>query len=111
MSVKVVIRSAPLTEITDFHLSAGLVEALRLLLHLCKPASMALFVMAAWRFCADLGWTSDFVISEGIFSHWQVWGALGLALSGIQSELEKRDLAYSLAVPLRSDGPHRVNSR
>lgn len=111
MSVKVVIRSAALPELSDLHLSAGFWDALRLLLHLCKPASLALFVMAAWRFFADLGWTSDFVIGEGVFSHWQVWGALGLALLGLQSEVEKRDLAFFPDAPAGGDGPHRADSR
>ncbi|HUS06463.1 MAG TPA: hypothetical protein VMZ52_09215 [Bryobacteraceae bacterium] len=33
-----------------------------------------------WRLCADLNWTGQFAISKGVFSHWQVWIALGIAL-------------------------------
>ena len=26
-----------------------------------------------WRIGTDLGWTGDFVFSDGLLSHWQVW--------------------------------------
>jgi len=42
-------------------------------------ASIAL-VFGLWRLGHDLGWTSEFVIPSGLFSHWQVWLALALAL-------------------------------
>ncbi|MEX2262462.1 MAG: hypothetical protein WD696_10940 [Bryobacteraceae bacterium] len=47
---------------------------------LLAPASMTAFVLAAWRIAADLRWTSEFGIADGLFSHWQVWlvGAIAL---------------------------------
>jgi len=45
---------------------------------LLTPVAVAAFFMACWRGAADLNWTSSFVISSGLFSHWQTW--LGLAL-------------------------------
>jgi hypothetical protein len=40
------------------------------------------FVLGLWRIAADLQWTGDFAIAEGILSHWQVWiaGAFVLQL-------------------------------
>lgn len=102
MSVKVIIRAVPLQFLPDFQLAPGFLDALRLLLHLLKPASMAFFVLAAWRFAQDLGWTADFVISEGTFSHWQVWAALGFALLGVHSEVEKRDVGIPCSLPVDS---------
>jgi hypothetical protein len=95
MSVKVIIRSVPVHFLPEFQLAPGFWDALRLLVHLLKPASMAFFLLAAWRFSQDLGWTANFVIAEGTFSHWQVWAALGFALLVIQSEIEKRDPGMS----------------
>lgn len=32
-----------------------------------------------WRLAEDLGWAGNFIIAEGLLSHWQVWlGAAGL---------------------------------
>jgi hypothetical protein len=37
--------------------------------------AVAAGVLGLWRVAADLGWTSDFAIPSGFFSHWQVWVA------------------------------------
>jgi hypothetical protein len=29
---------------------------------------------------SDLGWTEEFLIANGFFSHWQVWIALAITL-------------------------------
>ena len=58
-----------------------------LLIILLTPASLIALVFALWRFSADLGWTGAFVISDGFFSHWQVWMALAVALKLAASSL------------------------
>ena len=40
---------------------------------LLAPAALASFTMAFWRIAAAMRWTSAFVVSSGLFSHWQVW--------------------------------------
>jgi hypothetical protein len=42
---------------------------------LLTPAAFLAAVMGLWRISADLGFTSNFIISGGFFSHWQVWFA------------------------------------
>jgi hypothetical protein len=42
---------------------------------LLTPAAAMAAALGAWRLAADLNWTSDFAISHGLFSHWQVWFA------------------------------------
>ena len=44
------------------------------------PASVVAGALALWRLGADLGWTGTFAISNGVFSHWQVWIALALGM-------------------------------
>jgi hypothetical protein len=44
------------------------------------PASVVALVLGLWRVTADVGWTGEFLISDGFFSHWQVWIALAIAL-------------------------------
>ena len=40
---------------------------------LLTPAAVMACVLALWRLAADLGATGQFPITEGLFSHWQVW--------------------------------------
>lgn len=47
---------------------------------LLQPAAVMAGVLAVWRFGADLQWTSEFAISSGLLSHWQVWLAIFLVL-------------------------------
>jgi len=48
---------------------------------LLTPAALLAAVLALWRIAADMNWTGRFAISNGFFSHWEVW--LGAA-SGLQ---------------------------
>jgi hypothetical protein len=61
-----------------------------LLITMLTPASMLALVFGLWRVSADLGWTEDFVITSGLFSHWQVWIALALALKFAGTSLQAR---------------------
>lgn len=47
---------------------------------LLTPASVVALVLGLWRVTADVGWTEAFLISNGLFSHWQVWIALAILL-------------------------------
>lgn len=85
---------------------------------LLQPAAVMAGVLAFWRFSADLQWTSEFAISNGLLSHWQVWLAIfaGLeflavalnrtgrkrALEG--EELEPSDSAAPVPSPLAKPG-------
>ena len=56
---------------------------------LLTPVAVIALVLGIWRFGTDIGWTEDFVISNGLFSHWQVWIALALALQALASMLSR----------------------
>jgi hypothetical protein len=58
-----------------------------ILVALLTPSAVLALVMAIWRVCADLGWAGAFLISDGFFSHWQVWLASSIALKMISSTL------------------------
>ena len=47
--------------------------------YLLKPVALVAYVLSIWRLGADLNWTGDFFIANGLFSHWQVWLALAVA--------------------------------
>jgi len=54
--------------------------AMNVLPALLSPAAVVALVLGLWRVSADLGWTGEFLISAGFFSHWQVWIALAAVL-------------------------------
>jgi hypothetical protein len=54
--------------------------AMNVLPALLTPASVTALVLGLWRVSADLGWTGEFLIANGFFSHWQVWIALAIGL-------------------------------
>jgi hypothetical protein len=51
---------------------------------LLAPTAFLALVFGVWRLGEDMGWTEAFFISNGLFSHWQVWIAIsiGLAVTG-----------------------------
>ena len=55
-------------------------EAADVLVALVVPTSLIALVLGLWRLTVDVGWTQDFPISSGFFSHWQVWVALAIGL-------------------------------
>ena len=69
-------------------------QLVNVLIILLAPASMIALVFGLWRLGADLAWTGTFVISDGFFSHWQVWlalaGALRLAAWWLQFRVHAR---------------------
>ncbi len=47
---------------------------------LLTPIALLACVLGAWRFTADLGWTSRFFIAGGWLSRYQFWFALTIGL-------------------------------
>jgi hypothetical protein len=47
---------------------------------LLTPLAVMATGLAAWRLGADLNWTGQFAIADGLFSHWQVWVAMAAIL-------------------------------
>jgi small-conductance mechanosensitive channel len=84
--------------------SSGRRLALALSALLTPAAAMAL-ALALWRLGADLQLTARFVITQGIFSHWQAWLLLALALQLAASRLARyaRSEAGRPRTPSRQD--------
>ncbi len=40
---------------------------------LLAPAALCACALALWRIASDLGVAGEFAITQGLFSHWQVW--------------------------------------
>jgi len=56
---------------------------------LLSPAAVVALALAFWRLGADLNLTGRFVISDGLFSHWQAWLALAAGLEAGASLLSR----------------------
>jgi hypothetical protein len=64
--------------------------AMNVLPALLTPSAVVALVLGLWRVSSDLGWTEEFLIGSGFFSHWQVWIALSVALQLASSTLSTR---------------------
>jgi hypothetical protein len=52
-------------------------------------ASVVAFLLALWRLSSDLNWTRRFALSQGLFSHWQIWLALAVLLQVAATMLQR----------------------
>jgi hypothetical protein len=64
------------------------------------PAVLMAYVLALWRLGADLGVTGGFAISNGVFSHWQVWLAVAIGLNIIAVMLNRYGRGGRLRIPI-----------
>ena len=55
-------------------------EAAKLIGAFLTPAAVLALVFGLWRLGLDLGWTANFPIARGLFSHWLVWIAAAIGL-------------------------------
>jgi hypothetical protein len=62
------------------------------------PISLMAYVLGFWRLAADMGMAGAFVF-YGLFSHWQVWIALALALHVTASLLNRYGRGQDLPTP------------
>ena len=68
-------------------------ELVQGLTHILNPASVFALALGLWRLGADLGLTNPFALSDGPFSHWQVWMFAAGGLQAIGYALRKRCLS------------------
>jgi hypothetical protein len=57
---------------------------------LLVPIYLCAWAMAAWRLGADMRIMGPFFLSDGLFSHWQVWFALAILLQTAAKSLRRR---------------------
>lgn len=66
---------------------------------LLTPAALMALVLGCWRLASDLNLTGEFVISRGLFSHWQVWMVLAGILQTCASLLNRYGRGGREAMP------------
>ncbi len=47
---------------------------------LMTPLALMAWALGFWRIASDMKWAGEFAITQGVFSHWQVWFAVGIAV-------------------------------
>lgn len=57
---------------------------------LMSPAAAVCFALAFWRLGQDMGFARSFFITDGPFSHWQVWFAGASIVLGTAQWLNRR---------------------
>jgi hypothetical protein len=66
---------------------------------LLTPAALTACALALWRLAADLHLAGQFAISDGLFSHWQVWFAVAIVIQLVSIFLNR----YGNGQPVVSD--------
>ena len=69
-----------------------------------QPVAFVGWLLAFWRLSADLQWVRPFAISNGLFSHWQVWLGVAALLQTSIAALRRFGLA---SVPVFSSNNPR----
>ena len=79
---------------------------------LLTPAAVMACVLVFWRLAADVNVTAQFPITNGLFSHWQVWLALGSSLQFCATLLNRYGKSQ-VVLPESVEEPERelANSR
>jgi hypothetical protein len=65
---------------------------------LLKPVVLMSYVLGAWKLASDLKVTDKFEL-EGIFSHWQTWFGVGVALQLASFVLNRYGMGGELRLP------------
>jgi|SRR5579871_1261805 len=73
-------------------------EAASALAAFLTPAAVVVLGFGIWRLGTDLGWTGQFIFSNGLFSHWQVWLALAAVLKLLASYILRANLRPASSV-------------
>ncbi len=73
---------------------------------LMTPACVMASALAFWRLLADLRLTSEFAISSGLFSHWQVWVAMAVLLHLASRRLDRYARLHPVQHPVNDHAGH-----
>src|SRR5258706_2737454 len=65
---------------------------------LLVPAALMAYVLAIWSLASDMQITGAFGIT-GVFSHWQIWIVLAVALQAASHYLSRYGRGYEVHVP------------
>jgi hypothetical protein len=67
---------------------------------LLRMTAVLCLMLSLWRLTSDMGWTGEFFIETGFFSHWQVWLGLTLVVSMLSLRLGRYSHPAEPATPV-----------
>lgn len=70
---------------------------------LLNPGAMIALVFGMWRLGVDLGWTGNFIVSDGLFSHWLVWILLSGGLKALATMATRNAKSEDMEQPAGSE--------
>lgn len=73
---------------------------------LLGPLALMAYVLGLWRLASDMGFAGQFGFT-GLFSHWQVWAMVGVALQATGSALNRYGNGVRFRVPRILSFPQR----
>ena len=62
------------------------------------PLGVVCFFLCAWRWVFDLRWVGLFLVTGGVFSHWQIWFTAGMVWQVLAVTLKRYGEGASDAV-------------
>ena len=71
------------------------------------PVALMAYALGIWRIASDMGLAGEFGIT-GLFSHWQIWIAIAVALHITGSTLKRYGQGGDLQMPRLLVFPSRV---
>jgi hypothetical protein len=66
------------------------------------PAAVMACALAVWHLCADMGVVGAFPITQGLFSHWQVWFVVAGSVEAASLALSRYGNAETLTPTAQS---------
>lgn len=66
-----------------------------------SPICWSAWALVLWKLGADMRITGPFFVSEGFFSHWQVWFALACTVQFAAANLRRRALPRMASSPAK----------
>jgi hypothetical protein len=66
---------------------------------LLAPGALMAYVLGLWKLGSDMGLMGAFAIPAGLFSHWQVWIALGFTLHACALVLNRYGRSGAFRLP------------
>lgn len=67
------------------------------------PVALLAAILGAWRFSADLGWTSNFFVTKGLLSRYQLWFSVAIVAQASSFLLHRATKNRELALESEPD--------
>jgi hypothetical protein len=95
-------REGPLHPFALF-LAAASLSGLVSISGVLTPVALLAAILGTWRFSADLGWTSNFFVTRGLLSRYQLWFSVAIVAQASSILLNRAMKSRELALEAEPD--------